>query len=61
MERKFYGLNRAEMNEVLNVMCDLEERVTFLTQEEEKAYDIAIQCVCQIVNRMADDKPINWD
>ena len=49
------------MNKVLNIMCELEERIPDMTKEEENAYDIAVQCVAQIANRMADGKQINWD
>ena len=60
MERTFCGLNRAQLNVVLNTMCELEERIPDLTDEEQDMYDIGVQCVCQIVNRIADNKPINW-
>lgn len=61
MKRTFYGQNRSQMNKVLNIMCELEERIPDMTKEEENAYDIAVQCVAQIANRMADGKQINWD
>ena len=32
-----------------------------MTEEEQEDYDIAIQCVTTALNRMLDDKPIEWD
>lgn len=61
MKHTFYGQNRSQMNKVLNIMCELKERIPDMTKEEENAYDIAVQCVAQIANRMADGKQINWD
>ena len=61
MEHKFHGLNRSQLNQVLNIVCDLKDRLIEPTEEEKEAYVIAIQCVVQILNRMADNKPIRWD
>ena len=44
----------------MNELCEIEDKYDF-TEEEQKAYDIAIQCVTQILNRMGDGKQINWD
>lgn len=61
MQNMFCGLNRSQMNQVLNVVCELEDRIPDLTEEEQNAYDIGIQCITQIIIRMADNKPIKWD
>ena len=60
VNRTFHGLNRNDISAVLSMLCDIEDRIE-LTQEESDAYDIAIQCVTQIHNRMLDGKGINWD
>ena len=47
------------MNIVLNILCDLEDKLD-LKKEEEDAFDIAIQCVTTVLNRMVEDRPISW-
>ena len=42
MGKTFYGLNRSQLNQVLNELCEIEDKYDF-TEEEQKAYDIAIQ------------------
>ena len=61
MERKFHGLTRSQLNTVLNILCELEDKMDNLSAEETNAFNIGIQCVAQIVTRMADKKPITWD
>lgn len=58
-ERTFCGQNWAGMDNVLTTICELEDRIEMTDQEE--AFDIAVQCVSQIMNRMQDGGPINWD
>ena len=48
------------MSKVLDTVCELEDRIE-MTEEEQEDYDIAIQCVTTVLNRMLDDKPIEWD
>ena len=60
MERTFHGKTRAEMNIVLNYMCLLKERLN-VPEEEQENFDIAIQCITTVTNRMADNKMIEWD
>ena len=48
------------MNEVLDIMCKFEDKIE-MTNEEEEAFYIAIQCITTVINRMTDDKPIEWD
>ena len=60
MERKYCGKNWDDMNTVLNIMCDIEDRIE-LSDEQQEAFDIAIQCVTTVLNRMKEDRPIEWD
>jgi len=60
MERKFHGKTRAEMNGVLDYMCLLKERLRIPAEEQDK-FDMAIQCIATVTNRMTDDKKIEWD
>lgn len=50
-EKTFCGLNWEEMNDVLDTLCIFEDDI-LMTDEEEQAMDIAIQCVASIMNRM---------
>ena len=59
-ERKYCGLTHHEMDDVLEKICDIEGRIE-LTDEEQDAFDIAIQCITTIMNRMVDDEKIEWD
>ena len=59
-ERRFCGYTWDDMSRVLDTVCIVEDRVE-MTEQEERDYDIAVQCVAAILNRMKDDKPINWD
>lgn len=59
-ERKYCGLNHDDMCNVLTTMCEI-ENIIELTKEEQDAFDIAIQCVATVLNRMVDDSPIEWD
>jgi hypothetical protein len=58
--KKYFGKSHSEMFEILNTMCRIEDQAE-LTESEEEAFDIAIQCVATVMNRMIDDKPISWD
>ncbi len=59
-EKTFRGLNWDEMGAVLNTLCGIDNDILF-SDEEQKAIDVAVQCVAQIMNRMKDDRPIIWD
>ena len=37
------------------------EDMNELTEDEELAFDISIQCVTEVINRMNDDKPIAFE
>ena len=60
MAHKFCGKTQEEMKQILYFMCDIEDE-TELTEEEQDMFDIAIQCVALVANRMNDDRPIVWD
>ena len=60
MEHRYCGKTQEEMNGILDRMCMLEDRLE-LDDEEQEAFDIAIQCVTTVMNRMLDDRPITWD
>ena len=59
-ERKFCGYSWDDMNRVLDLICKVEDQVE-MTDQETDDYDIAVQCVSQIMNRMQDGGPINFD
>ena len=60
MEHKYCGKTWEQMNNILDTMCEIEDKAE-LTSEEQEAFDIAIQCITTVMNRMTDDKPIEWD
>lgn len=59
-KRTFCGKSWSDMGEVLNTMCNLEDDID-LTDKENDCFNIAIQCITQIMNRMIDGKEINFD
>lgn len=59
-ERKYCGRTWEQMNEELDTMCKLEEKLN-LTEKEGNAFDVAIQCMTTVMNRMQNNKPIIWD
>ena len=56
----YCGKTRQEMNEILNTMCAIEEMAS-LTDEETDAFDVAIQCIATVINRMTDNRPIAFE
>lgn len=59
-ERRYCGKNHDEMMKVLDKMCELEDKIE-LDDEMQDAFDIAIQCITTVMNRMVLDEPIIWD
>lgn len=59
-ERRFCGKSWDDLNEVLDSLCELEDSV-LLSDAEDEAMEIAIQCVTEIMNRMQDGKRVQWD
>lgn len=41
-------------------MSEIEDKRDF-TEQQQTAFDISIQCVTEIMNRMDDDKPIAFE
>lgn len=60
IERTLCGYNWAEMDNSLKDILGLEDD-SIITEKEEKALNIAIICMTQIMNRMLDGKRIFWD
>ncbi len=58
--RIYWGKNWEQMNKILDIMCDIEDKYE-MNAEERDAFDIAIQCVTTVMNRMKDNRPITWD
>lgn len=51
------------MKQVLYFLCDCEDEIE-LSEDERDMYDVAVQCVAAVLNRMVDgceDRPIMWD
>ena len=59
-ERKFCGNSWDDLSKVLDSLCELEDSV-LLTEKEDEAMHVAIQCVTEIMNRMKDGKKVLWD
>lgn len=59
-DRRFIGKSYEDMERILTVLCELEDD-TVLTEEEQAAMGMAIQCVTEVMNRMVDDRRIEWD
>lgn len=58
--KTYCGKTWDDMNGILDTMCEIEDRVD-LTYDEQDAFDIAIQCVTTVMNRMKDNRPIEFD
>ena len=61
MERTYCGKTWEQMNKFRDTVCELEDQYQGMTKDEEEAFDIAIQCITTVMNRMKDDRPIEWD
>ena len=59
-KRSFCGYNAIEMKQLLDVLYGLEDE-SLITEKEQKALEIAINCMTWIINRMLDGKRIYWD
>lgn len=58
----YCGLNHKQLDSVMTIMSKLEDDPRLnLTQSEMEAFDISIQCVTEIMNRMVDKKPIEFE
>ena len=52
MTTEYFGKTREQIDKVLDIMCDIEDRTEF-SDEEQGAFDIAVQCITTVMNRMA--------
>lgn len=58
--RTYCGKTLEQMDSILDIMCDIEDR-DYWTDEEQAALDIAIQCITTVMNRMSEDRPIEFE
>lgn len=58
--RRFCGYTWQEMNCVLDFICAVENEIE-LNEQDQKDFNVVIQCVTEIMNRMKDGKGIIWD
>ena len=59
--KTYCGLNRKQLESVITTMSGLEDISDNLTDAERAAFDISLQCVTEIMNRMKDGKPIIFE
>ena len=57
--KTYCGYDVGGMNRILDVLCRLEDGI-LMTDEEQDAFDIAIQCVSDMVNRL-NGIPVEWE
>ena len=50
-EKTFCGKTWEEMDQMLNLVCDIDD-TTVLAKEEQEALEIAIQCMSDVMNLM---------
>ena len=61
MPNKTYcGLSYKQLSNVLSIMSGLEDLADNMTDEEHTAFDVSLQCVTEVMNRMKDGKPIEY-
>lgn len=59
-DRRMCGYGWNDLREALNCLCELRDSV-LLSEAENGAMKVAIQCVTEIMNRMLDGKKVMWD
>ena len=59
-EQKFCGYTWEDMNRVLDFLCSIEDHMD-LSGPQTEDFDIAVQCVTLVMNRLKEDRPIVWD
>lgn len=59
-QKTYCGLNYAQLSNILTVMSGLEDLAENLSDEEHIAFDVSLQCVTEVMNRMKDGKPIEY-
>lgn len=58
--KTYCGLNYSQLDKVLTIMSQIEDKKD-LTEQQQIAFDISVQCVTEVMNRMKDDKPITFE
>lgn len=58
--KTYCGLSHKQLSNVLTVMSGLEDLAENMTEEEHIAFDVSLQCVTEVMNRMKDGKPIEY-
>lgn len=58
--KTYCGLTGKQMDRVLTKMCEIEDRID-LSNDEQDAFDISIQCVTDIMNKMKDGEQIEFE
>lgn len=59
-QKTYCGLNYNQLSNVLSTMSALEDLAENMTDEEHAAFDVSLQCVTEVMNRMKDGKPIEY-
>lgn len=50
-EKDFFGKDWKQMRQILNTMCNVEDRLS-LEGDEKESFDTAILCISHIMNRL---------
>ena len=58
--KTYCGLTHSQLSNILTVMSGLEDLAENMTEEEHTAFDVSLQCVTEVMNRMKDGKPIEY-
>ena len=53
--KTYCGKTLEQMHKILDTMCDLEDFCDIDSEEQQEAFDIAIQCVTSVINTMVDE------
>lgn len=60
-QKTYCGLNYMQLSDILTTMSDLEDLFSeCLSEKGHAAFDVSLQCVTEIMNRMKDGKPIEY-
>lgn len=58
--KTYCGLNQKQLDKIITIMSEIEDKKK-LTERQKMAFDISVQCVTEIMNRMQDGKPIEFE
>ena len=59
-QKTYCGLNYNQLSNILTTMSVLEDLAEDMTDEQRTAFDVSLQCVTEVMNRMKDGKPIEY-